>query len=327
MIIKDSIFGSRKVDGVKEQLIKSRAVRRLKGIAQQGTPKEFLPKGMPAYTRFEHSIGCMLLLERLGADEEEQIAGLLHDISHTAFSHAADWAFGDMKKENLQDERHADYFLEGEISHILKKNGYDPHRIGNLTNFRLLERETPDLCADRVENGLRYLYYMGDFKLIRDSLRHLLVYDNEIVFDSSPVALRFSMGYLSWQPEFGGWGGMGRAIWIRWYLLGHALKLAHERGIITMKDLDSTDAAVIKKMMKSGDGDVLRLLKMLKHAEYSVVERNGIKFVQKFRYVDPKCVRKSGTVRLSTINHKYKRILEDARKRNKAGITVKIIGM
>ncbi|KAG2387733.1 hypothetical protein C9374_001327 [Naegleria lovaniensis] len=43
-------------------------------------------------TRLEHSIGVMLLIRKLKPlDLEQQLAGLLHDISHTAFSHVIDY--------------------------------------------------------------------------------------------------------------------------------------------------------------------------------------------------------------------------------------------
>ena len=38
-------------------------------------------------THFEHSLGAFILVRRLDAALDEQIAALLHDASHTAFSH------------------------------------------------------------------------------------------------------------------------------------------------------------------------------------------------------------------------------------------------
>lgn len=46
---------------------------------------------------YDHSMGVFVILRARGAPLEEQIAGLLHDVSHTAFSHVGDWVYG---KEN-----------------------------------------------------------------------------------------------------------------------------------------------------------------------------------------------------------------------------------
>src|SRR5436190_23051682 len=70
-------------------LIGSPTFERLKGVRQAGPSALTFP--FKNVTRFEHSLGVFLLLRRLGADRREQVAGLLHDISHTAFSHAVDF--------------------------------------------------------------------------------------------------------------------------------------------------------------------------------------------------------------------------------------------
>ena len=63
--------------------------QRLRGIHQAGPSA--LPFPFKDVTRFEHSLGVFVLLRKLGAPPREQVAGLLHDISHTAFSHAVDF--------------------------------------------------------------------------------------------------------------------------------------------------------------------------------------------------------------------------------------------
>ena len=64
-------------------LINSSAVQRLHHILQHGITG-FLGMTQPI-TRFQHSVGVMLLTRRLGASLSKQIAALLHDVSHTAF--------------------------------------------------------------------------------------------------------------------------------------------------------------------------------------------------------------------------------------------------
>ena len=70
-------------------LIATPTFQRLRGVRQAGPSA--IAFAFKDVTRFEHSLGVHLLLGRLGADLKQQVAGLLHDISHTAFSHAVDF--------------------------------------------------------------------------------------------------------------------------------------------------------------------------------------------------------------------------------------------
>src|SRR4030042_264193 len=83
---------------VLQDVIRTGALQRLKGINQYGTFQFILPKFKTS--RFEHSVGVCHLLGRLGASVEEQLAGLAHDISHTAFSHVIDYVNG---QEDVQE--------------------------------------------------------------------------------------------------------------------------------------------------------------------------------------------------------------------------------
>src|SRR3989344_7109547 len=96
MMFLDKVYGQHDVaDLVILELIASPAFQRLRGICQKGLQGE--------YTRFDHSLGTMLLLRMLGATLEEQVAGLTHDVSHTAFSHLVDLITGTAQKDDLQD--------------------------------------------------------------------------------------------------------------------------------------------------------------------------------------------------------------------------------
>ena len=101
MIVLDSIYGEHIVEGVLEELIVSKPVQRLKGIHQGGA--SYLVNEKWDVTRFDHSIGVMLLIKALGGSLEEQIAGLLHDVSYTAFSHVIDFVL-DCKDEDYHEK-------------------------------------------------------------------------------------------------------------------------------------------------------------------------------------------------------------------------------
>jgi len=100
----DRIYGNFEIDEpVILELINSKTFQRLKEIDQAGYFEPHLPK--TAHSRFEHSIGVYLLLKMYSTPIEEQVAGLIHDVSHSAFSHCIDYILdaGSEKEHNHQD--------------------------------------------------------------------------------------------------------------------------------------------------------------------------------------------------------------------------------
>lgn len=61
MFISDVLYGEFKVDPVVEELIVSKSVQRLKGIHQTGA--SYLVNKEWNVTRFDHSVGVMLLVK------------------------------------------------------------------------------------------------------------------------------------------------------------------------------------------------------------------------------------------------------------------------
>jgi HD superfamily phosphohydrolase len=77
-------------------------VQRLHGVLQHGITG-LIGLTQPI-TRYEHSVGAMLLVRQLGGSLREQIAALLHDVSHTAFSHVIDYVLNDHDGQSYHDE-------------------------------------------------------------------------------------------------------------------------------------------------------------------------------------------------------------------------------
>ena len=98
MLIHDRIYGAINItEEVVVELINSNPLQRLKKISQDGAPHFIQP--IRNVTRFEHSIGVWYLSFLYKRPIEEQIASLLHDIPHTAFSHVIDFVMADEKHE------------------------------------------------------------------------------------------------------------------------------------------------------------------------------------------------------------------------------------
>lgn len=313
MVIRDRIYGRVKInDPLILEIIKSSSFQRLKKISQFGPPDEFYH--LKNFYRDEHSLGVMILLQKLGASREEQIAGLLHDISHTAFSHTIDWAIGSGGKEDFQDKQHKIFLKTSEIPTILKKFGINPKTIYNYKNFKLLEREIPDLCADRIDYSLREF----PKKIAKICFNNLTTVDNQIVFKNQSSAYLFASNFLKTQQNH--WGGFEATS--RYKIFGDLLKKALEKKIIVMDDFWKEEKAMIKKIKKSNDYEIKRLIKILQQKSLKSLPKSSEKVYKKFRHVDPYFLKSGKLYRLNKENKKFAKELEIARRNNKKGILV-----
>lgn len=317
MIIIDKIYGKVQIASpVLIELIRSEPMQRLKNISQNGLPSKYYH--IKSGNRFEHCVGVMLLLQKLGASEEEQVAGLLHDVSHTAFSHVIDWVVGTGSTEDYQDNHHAEIIRGRKISSILKKHKISVQKIANYHRyFLLLEKNVPELCADRIDYALREFPIL----IAKKCLRVLTVQNNEIAFKNEKSALMFAQNYLKRQMVH--WGGYEAVF--RYTILAKALKKALKFKIISMQDFLKDDAYIIKKLKKSKDEEILELLRILRNKSLKNLTKGKNVAHKKFRYVDPLFINKGSLVRLSRTNKKFKKKLEKARKENSKGILLPLL--
>jgi uncharacterized protein len=310
MLINDRIYGRIKIESpVLIELIKSKPMQRLKGICQFGIPDKYYFK--TNFYRFEHCVGVMVLLKKLGATEEEQIAGLLHDVSHTAFSHLYDWVIGDGKTEDHQDLIHEKYISSSEIPSILKKYGYNPKRITNYHHFGLLERTVPELCADRIDYALREF----PKSIIKKCFLGLTVINNKIIFNNESSAYLFSKNYLQKQTKH--WAGFEASA--RYRIFANILRKALTLGEIKEADFWKTDDYIIRKIEKSKDVEIKTILKILTQKSLKSLPKSNTKIYKKFRYVDPVFINKNKLIKLSKTNAKFRNLLKKARLQNKQG--------
>ncbi|RTL07235.1 hypothetical protein EKK58_03605 [Candidatus Dependentiae bacterium] len=142
-------------DQAVKDILASKAMKRLKRIHQYGT-WGFLKKYSIEYTRHTHSLGVYYLLVKFGASREECIFGLIHDISHTIFSHVADYMRGLLTaKKSYQDDILAWYVHHTDLKEILEKHDLI-HIITDemQETFIMLKNCLPNLCIDRLEYNL-----------------------------------------------------------------------------------------------------------------------------------------------------------------------------
>lgn len=225
------------------ELLHSDAINRLHTINQYGVMKFLMPDQV--YTRYQHSVGVLYLLRRFNASLEEQVMGLLHDVSHTAFSHVADFLFDTIQdKYSYQDTIFEWYVAHTDLKEILER--YNLSWISDISvrdQFKMLKDDLPHLCADRLEYNL-YGGYLENLLTVDDIIVILnaLEYQHEKwVFNDYKAAKMFAevVLYLSTHIWSADWNCYVYSETAR--LLKHALTT----HIITKDDLIFSDDVTI----------------------------------------------------------------------------------
>ncbi|EOO41151.1 HD domain-containing protein [Bacillus mycoides] len=323
MIISDVIYGEFKVDKVLEELILSKPVQRLKGVHQAGA--SYLMNEKWNVTRFDHSVGAMLLIKKLGGSVEEQIAGLLHDVSHTAFSHVIDYVF-DNENESYHEEIFSSVVKNSEIPAILSKHGYNYEDILlDDSKWTLLEKSAPELCADRVDYTLRDMFTYGYISLeeVHSFLEDLIEVDGKMVLQNIEIAEWFTKTYYKEVIDF----FMKPMNIYGNDMLAKTLKLALHKKIIHPDDFLLEDHELITKLRLCKDQEVDALLRKV-HPSIEVKEdRNEYDLHQKnkVRLIDPPLLREGEVVRSSVVSEKIRQMSDIAYEKAIRGMYVKVI--
>ena len=322
MKINDCVYGECEIkEEILINLINSKPIQRLKGISQFGLPEEYYH--LPCFSRFDHSVGVMILLSKLGASLEEQIAGLLHDVSHTAFSHAIDWVFENSLKEDFQDRTLLEVVKGSEIKEILEEHGFNPEKIVDMGGFSLLEKHAPDLCADRVDYTLREMVVLHNKEDADFILKHLVNFQGNMVFDSLDAAKLFSEHYVDFNKNH--WSEENSKV--RWNILAEILRIALSEEIISMEDFMKDDSSMINTLLDSGNKKILERFDLLKNGfklEY-VKGDQGMIIRKKFRWVDPFVLVEGVLLQFSEIFDDYRETLEEERRLSENPPRIKIL--
>nr|WP_183558855.1 HD domain-containing protein [Mucilaginibacter sp. SP1R1]MBB6148514.1 hypothetical protein [Mucilaginibacter sp. SP1R1] len=263
MKIEDKLYGSFKVEPVLAELIRSVPMQRLKHVHQGGAI--FLVDPTINHTRYAHSLGVLFLVKYLGGNLEEQIAALLHDVSHTAFSHVADYIFN-YTDEDYHESIYEEVIMDSEIPAILHKHGLDVNILFEQ-DYAILEQPLPQLCADRVDYILRDLYQAGMIVLsdVSDFLVELTLQDGKMVVKSEAAGqwIRDQFKCLNEsyfkKPEH---------VYAN-TMLAELLKQGLANGLIQKDDMLKDDFQVLNKLAKERAGYLkINEIKQLTHFKY-----------------------------------------------------------
>jgi HD superfamily phosphohydrolase len=307
----DRVYGKIQIgEPVILELMNCKTIQRLKGIDQAGYFTPFFPG--TEQSRFEHSVGVYLLLKIYGASLEERVAGLIHDASHSAFSHCVDYVLdaGSQEKQSHQDDIFDGFIRKSEIPVILKKYKIDTDYILDESKFPLKENDLPDLCADRIDYALRTGLVFGRISSPNYFLDDLSVIKNKWVFKSFESARDFAKLFFHLNSKY--FSALVSAVMLRSVgdYIGHALK----NGYIDESDLYATDSEVLEKvaLAHANDDELQKLFSRMNNKVRfeSNNENYDVEVVCKSRAVDPLCLSHGKMARVSEIDPNWGKIME-----------------
>jgi HD superfamily phosphohydrolase len=294
----DRVYGDSTIDDPRLlALIAGPTFQRLRGIRQAGPSAFAFP--FKTVTRYEHSLGVHLLLRALGAEFREQVAGLLHDISHTAFSHAVDFLVAS-EEQNHHELLKREFLHREDVVAALQAMGFVPEEFEDDSVYPLLERPIPWLCADRVDyffrDGLACRVLSGDeIARFRD---HLTAVDRTIVVTDVAVARTMVAKYAVMNREW--WAGPTEAYIYNEF--ADALREALRLGAIDERDLLTDDAQVLEKLEASGSPLVAEKLEHILEFRLDRLVAFEPRIIPKDRWLDPPVLIEGEVRRLSELD-------------------------
>jgi HD superfamily phosphohydrolase len=323
-IINDLLYGQVKIDEpVLLELLQCAAIERLKGVHQAGA--SYLVSDGEEFSRYEHSVGVMLLIRQWGGSLREQIAGLLHDVSHTAFSHVVDYAL-DVGDEDYHEQWFERVVYRTDIPDIIDRHHLPSASLLAEKHWSLLDQPAPDLCADRIDYTLREMFARRFITRseIEQFLANVEVYEDKIITTDVDAALWFTRIYsrlvsdvfLDPQKTFAD------------YQLAGALRIALQENILREQNLFFLE-----------DGEVVHMLHVANHPEierYLAPLHPGMQVVEdehnftvhartKMRLIDPLVLMQDEEiVRCSELEPAIKQIHQEIIEKTSKGLFLRL---
>jgi len=287
------------------ELIHSPAMQRLKHIHQYGI--SYYTTHREEYTRFDHSLGVWAVLKRKGASLEEQIADLLHDVSHTVFSHVGDWVFKMQHlEEDYQTSIHERYLTQSGLEKILNHYGYTVEGVlPKREEFEMLEQPLPNLNADRIDYNIQGAYFQH-FLTKEDALELFQdVYFEEGKWITNRKDLAAKLTRFSLFMTANCWTSAENNLRSTW--LADAISQGMTIALLTWEDFHfGIDQDIWERLSQSPDPLIQNRMYKIAHAEdfYRCVEPSqATTFIPfKSRGIDPWIKQEDKIVRLTSLD-------------------------
>lgn len=322
----DIIWGQQEITDLDAlKVIKHNALQRLKKIWISTYGYLFELKRNA--TRYDHSVGVYLILKHFKASKEEQLAGLIHDVSHTALSHVSTYAFQGkytgVEFHELQQKR----FMETSgLSQLINKLGFDANQLLHEKKFTLLENDLPDICADRLDYALRdglHLQILSR-QQVEQVIKGLKVHDHEFVFSNIEAAFTYSFNFYLLNLMF--YGSPTEAHFNNDF--GSLVKYAVKHNVLEEDDWFTDDINLTNKLKASKNKTIQKWLAKYNNRLVVYEDRTNpdIVFPKKIRVVNPKVLVGKELKRLTEVSPVYAKLVQDYQKNHtKHELAVKVV--
>ena len=297
----DTIYGKIQIsEPVLLDLMASTAMGRLQGVMQHGISA--LIGITEPVTRFDHCMGAMLVVRRLNGSLTEQIAALLHDVSHTAFSHVIDYVVDGHDSQSYHDEMKEEYLIGTDIPAILQRHGFDWRDFLHEEDYPLLEQASPRLCVDRIDYFLRDAQGLGLATAvnIQNILAHLTVVEGRIATNDIEAARWLGDTFMA--ADDASWANF-REVGI-YEVTAQAIRRGLAVGVVSEADFWTTDEPFWQKLHSSDDEKLNHLLALISpETEFVWDAENPTFWVStKLRSIDPDVAENGRLHPLSTLD-------------------------
>ncbi|NPV63830.1 MAG: HD domain-containing protein [Methanotrichaceae archaeon] len=338
-VVQDPIYGAVNVGSLEWQLLSSRPLQRLRGIKQLGLVDCVYPGA--CHTRFEHSVGTMhmagKMASHLGLPSDDvrriRIAGLLHDLGHSAFSHAVEGVLErnpdfQPKLAGKRASRHEAFTREILLSHPFDNRALSgvEEAFGDIESFfreiseiisggrlPLGQVISGDLDADRIDFLLRDSHHCGvslglvdvDQILQSLSLRHnrvVLAGQSDYRAEMSQTAAESIL--IARAHHYNALVHHPRVQSARAMLLSalesslKSLKLEEARETVSLFFYEFTDLELLDFIRKRGDPRAVQLLERIKYGcEYPLAARFGHRLLPPGTRIALSTISRSGSMK------------------------------
>lgn len=310
------------------ELIDSPAFQRLKHIHQYGVA--YYTTHCEEFTRYEHSLGVFALLRAKNCSVEEQIAGLLHDVSHTVFSHVGDWIFNRQNQDvDYQNLTHVDYLEHSGLGDILRKYGYTADQVQpKQERFPALEQPLPTLCADRIDYNLQGAFYQG-YITHEEAIRmfHEIQFIDGDWISKDHALLKKLVRYSIFMSQ-DCWSSGTNYVLSMW--LAEAILRGVNLRVFSMDDIRfGIDQEIWDRLMTADDPLIKKNMHMILHFSdyhcYVDPSEADLLVISKFRGINPWVIVDGKRVRLNTTDPLLAEEFQMAKDRMAKGWSIKLL--